>query len=502
MAALAFYWLLLTPTTWAVNNGLARTPPMGWNNWNSLGCDVSQSLLLDTATNLVELGLRDVGYEYVVLDDCWSDGRDQQGKLKVDLHRFPAGMNFVSDSVHKHGLKFGMYSSAGHLTCARYEGSLDHEIDDAQSFAGWGVDYFKYDNCYSLGRIGAEPSFKRYNDMAMALNATGRPIVYSLCNWGEDFVSSWGASIANSWRVSGDIYDSFSRPDDLCSCTNQDPSAPFCVAPGSQCSVLTILNRVAPYADRGQFGAWQDLDMLEVGNGGMTVQEQFAHQAMWAALKSPLLIGADIRDLDAEALSILNNPAIIALSQDPLGRPVRRVIHNPNHAKDKWGVGETHVWSGPLYGGDQVVIALNAVPDDLRFNLQLEDIFVHDGPGGKAPGCKQVWDVYDLWEARMPVATARRIVNAAKDPKKGTGETAETIEKIYQEIDWFNSTETSYREALDREDTRLFGKKVDSWRQGKPLILSVPKHSARVLRLRNLDRTAVLKKYGTQKDEL
>ena len=296
----------------AVDNGLARTPQMGWNNWNSLGCDVSESLLLDTSQKLVAFGLRDLGYNYVVLDDCWSTHRTADGYVQVDTSKFPRGMKYISDELHANGLLFGMYSSAGEMTCARYPGSLDHEQQDAESFASWGVDYLKYDNCYNLGRFGyPKMSFNRYNAMAKALNSTKRPVLYSLCNWGEDYVHTWGMSIANSWRVSGDIYDSFDRPDDLCSCT--DMADPHCVAPGTHCSVMRIINRVVAYVDKGHPGAWNDLDMLEVGHGGMSFEEYKSHFSMWAALKSPLLIGADLRHLDAAALRILNNPAIIAV---------------------------------------------------------------------------------------------------------------------------------------------------------------------------------------------
>lgn len=222
----------------------------------------------------MQTGLRDVGYNYVVLDDCWSDlkGRDKNNYLQADPVRFPKGMKDVGDRIHEQGLLFGMYSSAGEMTCARYPGSLDFEKEDATKFAEWGVDYLKYDNCYHLGRFGTPKiSFDRYNAMWTALNATGQPMLYSLCNWGEDYPHTWGMSIANSWRISGDIYDSFSRPDDLCSC--ETASDPHCVAPGSRCSVLNIINKVAPYVDRGQPGGWNDLDMLEVGNGGMSDEE-------------------------------------------------------------------------------------------------------------------------------------------------------------------------------------------------------------------------------------
>lgn len=480
----------------AVNNGLARTPQMGWNNWNSLGCDVSEQLLLDTSNNLVSLGLRDVGYNYVVLDDCWSDGRDENRKIRVDMERFPHGMKWVADQIHNQNLLYGMYSSAGHMTCARYEGSLDYETEDAESFASWGVDYLKYDNCYSLGRIGtAEVSFHRYNTMAKALNATGRPILYSLCQWGEDFVNSWGFSIANSYRISGDIYDSFARPNDLCSCTSVDPVNPFCVAPGSKCSVLTILNRVAPYADRSQPGGWQDLDMLEVGHGGMTDEEYKAHFTMWAALKSPLLIGADIRHLSPSALTILNNPAIIALSQDPLGRAATRVLRNLDVPKDRFGIGETQVWSGPLYGGDQVVIFLNAADDEQEMTADLEDIFVGEGPACSAPQCLEAWNVYDLWASRMDEKTASKIIEQRSDAS-GSG-----AEKIYEAENFYNSTQLPYKEGLKQADPRLLGEKIGEIKARGSLTVKVPRHAVKAYRLRSQSGQQS-KRYGTTKDEL
>lgn len=480
----------------AVNNGLARTPQMGWNNWNSLGCDVSESLLLATANNLVSLGLRDVGYNYVVLDDCWQDGRDENRKVKVNLEQFPHGMKWVSDQIHSQNLLYGMYSSAGEMTCARFEGSLDYETEDAESYASWGVDYLKYDNCYALGRVGtAEVSFNRYNTMAKALNATGRPILYSLCQWGEDFVNSWGFSIANSYRISGDIYDSFARPNDLCSCTSVDPASPYCVAPGSKCSVLTILNRIAPYVDRGQPGGWQDMDMLEVGIGGMTDEEYKAHFALWAALKSPLLIGADIRDLSPAALTILNNPAIIVLSQDPLGRPASRVLRNTDVPKDRFGIGETQVWSGPLYGGDQVVVLLNVANTDQEMTVELEDIFLGEGPACSALQCSEAWDIHDLWATRMDETTAKKII-AQQQATNTAG-----VAKIYKDENLYNATDLSYKDGLERGDSRLLGEKIGEVKAFGSLTVTVPRHAAKVFRLRS-QSGAKSKRYGTTKDEL
>lgn len=485
---------LTAGTAKAVNNGLARTPPLGWNNWNSLGCDVSADLLLDTASRLVSLGLMDVGYQYTVLDDCWSDGRDDNGRLKVDLKRFPDGMSSVSAKIHDHGLLFGMYSSAGHMTCARGEGSLDHEAEDAQSFADFSVDYLKYDNCYSKGRAGsAQSSFARYDKMAQALNATGRPIVYSLCNWGEDFVMSWGVSIANSWRISGDIYDSFSRPDDRCSCTAIDPSSPWCVSPGAHCSVLAILNKIAPYADRSQPGGWQDLDALEVGLGGMTDEEYIAHFSLWAALKSPLLIGADLRTLSHEALTILSNPAVLAISQDPLGVPATRVERNTSVPRDRYGIGETQIWSGPLAGGDQVLIFLNAANADLDMTAYLEDVFVGEGPSCSAPQCNADWLVHDLWAARMDDSVARQLLQESKS--------REDAARILQATNHYNVSSLPYKEGLEQLDSRLLGSKVDEIPARGSLKVMVKRHSAKVFRLRQ-KLGASGQRYSIFKDEL
>lgn len=475
----------------AVNNGLARTPQMGWNNWNSLGCDVSESLLLDTSRKLIDYGLRDIGYNYVVLDDCWSSGRGADRYLRVDMEKFPRGMKYIADTLHDSGLLYGMYSSAGELTCARYPGSLDFEREDAKSFASWNVDYLKYDNCYHKGRFGyPEVSFNRYNVMAEALNATGRPILYSLCNWGEDFVHTWGMSIANSWRVSGDIYDSFDRPDDLCPCT--DMADPHCVAPGSHCSVMRIINRVAPYVDRGQPGGWNDLDMLEVGHGGMTAEEYQSHFSMWAALKSPLLIGTDLRHLDAAALRILNNPAVIAVNQDPLGRSAVRRARSFSVPKNRWGEGETQVWSGPLYPNDQLVLFLNAADENLEMSIPLSDVFVDDGPGGSAPQTRETWDLHDLWANAMDEDTAQHIIDAAP-LGFSTSTTAHR---------WYNATEKPYAKGLQDGDKRLLGKKVGVVGPGAQTEIKahVPRHGVRMFRLRC--HNGYLKRYTVAKDEL
>ncbi|KAL7906729.1 glycoside hydrolase family 27 protein [Trichoderma velutinum] len=477
----------------AVNNGLARTPQMGWNNWNTFACSVSSTLLTNTAKLLTEYGLQDLGYKYVVLDDCWSSGRDANGKLVADTTKFPDGMGAVADELHEQGFLFGMYSSAGEMTCARYAGSLDYEENDAQSFADWGVDYLKYDNCYHMGRFGTPLiSFNRFNEMAKAIKKTGRSILYSLCSWGEDYVHTWGGSIANSWRISGDIYDSFARPDDLCSCTNA--ADPACIAPGTHCSVLAIINKVAPYIDRGLPGGWNDLDMLEVGHGGMTEEEYKAHFSMWAALKSPLLLGNDLRKLTASSLAIINNPAIIALNQDPRGRAIQRISRDLDVPKDRHGVGETHVWSGPLANGDQVVILLNAADTDLDMSVSLEDIFIMDGVG-TAPQVKQDWAIHDLWGSgsRMSSHDAQALLDAKDaDARKSLLQT---------KLDWYNATELPYAQGLSRRDPRLFGERVGAVQAGGSINARVPRHAAKVFRLQSTSGEDTTRK-SLLKDEL
>lgn len=337
----------------------------------------------------------------------------------------------------------------------------------------------KYDSCYHMGRVGTPSvSFNRFKTMADALKATGRNILFNLCNWGEDLVHTWGMSISNSWRITGDIYDSFTRPDDLCGCNTVAPGDVNCVAPGTHCSVLFILNKVAPFADRSIPGGWSDLDMLEVGQGGMTDEEYKAHFALWAALKSPLFLGNDLRDMPAPALTIINNPAIIALSQDPHGRSVTRVRRDTEGvAKDEWGVGETHVWAGHLHNGDEVVILLNAGGKDIEMSVSLAEIFIPYGPGGSAPHNKYDWDIHDLWAHRMSEKTAEQILAAKTSSEK---------QAVLSRTNWYNATEIPYATGLAQEDPRLFGEKIGVAKAGGLLKADVKSHAARVFRLRRV----------------
>ncbi|MFE5581885.1 NEW3 domain-containing protein [Kitasatospora sp. NPDC056531] len=297
-APLAAVPLTSTPAAAADSAGavLVPTPPMGWNDWNAFGCDVDEQLVEQTADKLVSAGLRAAGYQYVNIDDCWmGKARDAAGRLVPDPVKFPHGITGVAAYVHAKGLKLGIYESAGTLTCAGFPGSLGHEQQDADSFASWGVDYLKYDNCYNQGI----PSQQRYRAMADALTKAGRPIVYSLCNWGLDSVWTWGGSVGQLWRTTGDIDASFGR-------------------------MLDIFHANAKLADAAGPGGWNDPDMLEVGNG-MTATEDRAHFSLWAEMAAPLIAGTDLRKASADTLAIYGNTEVIAVDQDRLGKQGRPV---------------------------------------------------------------------------------------------------------------------------------------------------------------------------------
>lgn len=282
-----------------------KTPPMGWNSWNTFGGAISEELIMQTADAIVARGFRDAGYEYVVIDDCWSEHeRDENGMLVADREKFPHGMKYLADYIHSKGLKFGMYSCAGPLTCAGYPGSYGHEFDDARFFAANGVDYLKYDYCYHPETVSPKVL---YNRMRMALNATGRDIVFSACNWGCDDSHNWMQSVgADLYRSTGDIGDNFK-------------------------SVLDIFNKEKRSFNLSGPGCFNDIDMLICGmygkgnvagtNGGCTAIEYRSHFAMWCMLSAPLMIGCDVRNCDEDTVKLLCDKELIAIDQDPACRP-------------------------------------------------------------------------------------------------------------------------------------------------------------------------------------
>jgi alpha-galactosidase len=319
--------LATAPAARALDNGLAETPPMGFNDWNAFGCNVSEQLIKQTADFFVSSGMKAAGYEYVNIDDCWmTHQRDPEtGRLVPDPVKFPDGIKGTADYVHSLGLKLGIYEDAGTATCAGYPGSLGHEQVDAQTFADWGVDYLKYDNCNNQSDGSLGNYVKRYTAMRDALAATGRPIVYSLCEWGVNHPWTWAGDVGNLWRTTGDISDNWN-------------------------SLKSIVNQNAPLDQYAHPGAWNDPDMLEVGNGGMSDIEYKTHFSLWAEMAAPLLVGTDLRRATAATMSILLNKDVIAIDQDSLGVQGRVVRTDGTHL----------VFAKPLANGDVAVALYNS----------------------------------------------------------------------------------------------------------------------------------------------
>jgi len=316
------------PTAARPSDALALTPPMGWNSWNKFACDVSEQLIRATADAMVSSGMKDAGYRYVVIDDCWQVARDSVGTIVVDAERFPSGMKALADYVHARGLKFGLYSDAGTKTCQGRPGSRGYEYQDARTYASWGVDYLKYDWC-SHGTQNAEASYRLMRD---ALDLSGRPIVFSMCEWGTNKPWLWGKGIGHLWRTTGDIQDCWDCKRDW----------------GGYGWTLILDMQVGLESYAGP-GHWNDPDMLEVGNGGMTTEEYRAHFSLWAILAAPLMAGNDIRTMTPEIRDILTNREVIAVDQDPLGRQGRKVRDD----------GDVEVWARELADGSRAVALLN-----------------------------------------------------------------------------------------------------------------------------------------------
>ncbi|ESQ76638.1 alpha-galactosidase [Asticcacaulis sp. AC402] len=306
---------------------LAAKPPMGWNSWNRFACNIDEAKVRAVADAMASTGMKDAGYQYVVIDDCWQTDRAADGTIQADPVKFPSGIKALADYVHSRGLKFGLYSDAGVKTCGGRPGSAGYEFQDARTYAAWGVDYLKYDWCYT-GTRNAEAA---YTIMAKALRASGRDILLSICEWGDNQPRNWAAKAGHMWRTTGDIRDSWD------------------VSQGYSHSFLSILDRQADlWKDSGP-NQWNDPDMLEVGNGGMTATEYKAHFSLWAMLAAPLIAGNDLSTMDQETHDILTNRDVIAIDQDPLGQQARKVIDE----------GDFEVWVRPLAGGDRAVVLFN-----------------------------------------------------------------------------------------------------------------------------------------------
>jgi alpha-galactosidase len=348
---------------------IAATPPMGWNSWNHFAGRVTDADVRAAADALVSSGMRDAGYIYVNIDDTWQGERDAQGVIHPNS-KFP-DMKALADYVHSKGLKIGIYSSPGPQTCARYVGSYQHEEQDAKTYAGWGMDYLKYDLCSFRDIMRKEaPNDPQkafamqkaaYEKMNKALAATGRPIVYSLCQYGWNDVWTWGTEVGgNLWRTTGDISDRYS----------------------SMAEIGFSQAGLSKYAGPGH---WNDPDMLEVGNGGMTEDQYRQHMTLWVILAAPLLAGNDLSKMSPSTLALLTNKEVIAVDQDPLGKQGDRVS----------AVGLTEIWAKPLSGGAKAVGLFNRSDKPAPITLHLSEI-------GFGAGAK----LRDLWQGREVAATS------------------------------------------------------------------------------------------------
>ena len=348
--------------------GLALTPPMGFNTWNTFQGNISENLIKETAQIIAASGLKDAGYQYVVLDDCWmTRQRDENGQLVADPEKFPSGMKALGDFIHDLGLKFGIYNDAGTRTCAGYPGGRGHEFEDARLYASWGVDYVKYDWC-NTGTANPQETYKTFGD---ALLATNRPIVLSICEWGRAQPWEWATPIGHLWRTTGDITDRYS--------TNSGGRG------GYGNGWKDILDRQAELGLEQYAGPdhWNDPDMLEVGNRGLTYAESRAHFSFWCMLAAPLMMGNDLRIMSDEILAVLTNKEVIALDQDPLGKQGYRVI-------DETG---REVWIKELSDGDWAVCMLNDSSNDTEMSLKWSDL---EALGETTYNVRDIWAKKDL----------------------------------------------------------------------------------------------------------
>src|SRR3989440_9222593 len=332
------------------DNGLARTPPMGWNSWNKFAGRVDEATVRSIADAMASNGMKDAGYRYINIDDTWEAGRDAQGNIQTNK-KFP-DMKALADYVHSKGLKLGIYSSPGPNTCAGYEGSYGHEAQDARTYAAWGIDYLKYDWCGARTLYTDEEMPALYQIMGDALLKTKRPIVYSLCQYGRLDVWKWGADVGgNLWRTTGDIRDAWD----------------------SMSRIGFGQNELAPWAKPGH---WNDPDMLEIGNGAMSDTEYRTHMSLWAILAAPLLVGNDLRNMSPAILEILTNREVIAVDQDKDGKQGRQV----------WKSSDQEIWTRPLSGGAQAVALFNRAAEPAKVSVRWADI----GISGK-PRVRDLW---------------------------------------------------------------------------------------------------------------
>ena len=385
--SIVLFFVLATNILFAQKfKNLAPTPPMGWNSWNKFQCDgISEQVIKEIADAMVSSGMKNAGYQYVVIDDCWQIARDSAGFIIADPKKFPSGIKSLADYVHSKGLKFGIYSCAGVKTCAGRPGSRGHEYQDAYTYAKWGVDYLKLDWCNTDGQNAKES----YTLMRDALYKAGRPIVFSLCDWGTSSPWQWAGDVGNLWRTTGDIADNWDKG------YGENGK----MWGGSVLMNLDMQRRLEKYAGPDH---WNDPDMLEVGNGGLTASEERAHFSLWCMLAAPLIAGNDLRNMTKETKEILTNKEVIAVDQDKLGMQGYRIVDEQNF----------EVYMKPLSDGDTAICLFNRGEETKNVNInwseykisgnfKIRDLWKHADAGTTATAFKTSIPKHDVVVLRL-----------------------------------------------------------------------------------------------------
>ncbi len=368
--------------------GLAETPPMGWNSWNCFACEgINEQVIMEIADAMEESGMKEAGYEYIVIDDCWQTGREADGTITADPDKFPSGMKALADYIHSKGLKFGIYSDAGRGTCQNRPGSRGYEFQDARTYAAWGVDFLKYDWC-NTGTQNAQASYQLMRD---ALYQAGRPVLFSMCEWGLSQPWLWAKDVAHMWRTTGDIRNNWDIPD----------AKEGKVWGGGVIVNLDMQQGLEEFAGPG---GWNDPDMLYVGNGVLTEEEDRAHFSLWCMLSAPLMTGNDLRYMPESTRALLTNRELIAIDQDPLGKQGFKI-------KD---YGEFEVYYKPLQNDDIAVCLFNRF--DFPVHVELDwttlnpvvfinnkkfEIKTHDIIDRKDVGLDGNYKIRDLWKKQF-----------------------------------------------------------------------------------------------------
>lgn len=362
---------------------LAMTPPMGWNSWNKFSCNVNEKLIRETADAMVRSGMKDAGYQYIVIDDCWHGKRDSLGFIHPDLERFPSGMKALADYIHSKGLKFGLYSDAGWQTCGGRPGSRGYEYQDALMYAKWGVDYLKYDWCNTEG-LNPEGA---YLTMRNALYKAGRPIVFSLCEWGNSKPWKWAKDVGHLWRTTGDINPCFDCKVDH--------------GTWIQWGVMYILDMQEGLRNYAGPDHWNDPDMMEVGNG-MSVNEDRAHFSMWCMLAAPLMAGNDISNMSNETKEVLTNTDVIAIDQDSLG--IQGFKYSSNDSVE--------IWFKPLVNDNWAMCILNRSIKPQKVTFNWKDEAVSDSLSGRNANFEEInYSVRDLWTKKL-LGVTKKVLKA------------------------------------------------------------------------------------------